>query len=88
MIKREDYDKYMDYFEKQFDKKLGKTRKELLYRRISSFLDAKVFGECLVSVIERFNSNELPSVDVIADMAMDEMALNEKIKKDQIKEKS
>jgi len=67
MLERKVFDEYMKFFEKQFDKKLGFIRKEMLYKKVASF-DSNSFSGGLISAIEKFNSHQLPSIEILASM--------------------
>jgi|DEB0MinimDraft_6_1074348.scaffolds.fasta_scaffold438202_1 hypothetical protein len=70
MMERSQFDEYMDFFESEFDHNLSHARKELLYRKVSS-LGHDDFGQSLLLMIERFNRNQLPTVDTIASFTLD-----------------
>lgn len=68
MLTRDHFDKYMEYIDKEFRDQYTPIRKEVLYKRIAH-LGQLTFDKTMITVIERFNRNNLPTVDQVAMLA-------------------
>lgn len=69
MLRKHDFDRHIQMFETEFTDKLSNFRKELLYRRLSS-LDTYYLNEGLSAVVEKYNKDELPTVETITNIAL------------------
>lgn len=65
MLSKRTFNAYMNHLESDFSKRLSKLDKKILYKK-TGHLDTRSFAFGLMSLIEKFNSDQLPSLDKIA----------------------
>lgn len=65
MLNKRTFNVYMNHLESDFNKKLSRLDKKILYKK-TGHLDTRSFAFGLISLIERFNSDEMPSIEKVA----------------------
>lgn len=68
MINKREFNKYMRYIDREFNEKLTEVRKEILYQNLSN-LDEPSLERTVIAIFEKYNKNELPTVEAITSIA-------------------
>ena len=68
MITKLEFDDQIEWFEAEFDNRLTKTRRDLFYQNVY-YLSSNDLNTTLITIVERFNKDDLPTVRTMATIA-------------------